>query len=103
MTQRKELMKELGIRFHLSAETSMLVQFFKTAARRGDYEYFPKCKDLAAKVGRSPEVLKLLSKVSQSPWAKFVNISTVIETIMQDNRGSATDNVAQEIIKALLK
>jgi hypothetical protein len=99
MLQHEELMKDLGIRFSISGETEMLLTFFNENRRPA----MPLCAKVAEKVKESPKVKELKTKIEQSPWKSFLDLSSLghcLETLPVDHPKT---KVAQTIVRELLK
>ncbi|MNO13136.1 hypothetical protein D3C76_27620 [compost metagenome] len=99
MLPHEELMKELGIRFHISAETTLLVNFLYGM----DESLTPKCHLLSKQVKRSPEVDVVLNKVNQSKWQKFIDMSFLAQQLDTAKAGSEEQEIAFSVVKHLLK
>jgi hypothetical protein len=101
MIGHESLMTELGIRFGISAETATLVTFF---AKGDHYVKLPKCKALAAKVKESPKFQEILTKLTKSPWAKFIDmdhLGNALELVSPDHLEKS--EIPYTILRNLLK
>lgn len=98
-------MKQLGLRFHISAETAMLLTFYEARKNywRDETKYLPLCQELKAKVKCSPLYVKTLETMKSSEWKAFINLDHLGE-ILQKNPAEVTKvAISHEIVKNLLK
>lgn len=105
MVKHEELMKQLGLRFHISAETAMLLTFYEARKNywRDETKYLPLCQELKAKVKCSPLYNKTLGTMKNSEWKEFINLDHLGE-ILQKNPAEVTKvAISHEIVKNLLK
>lgn len=105
MVQHKTLLDSLPVklRFHVSAETAMLITFFEDGGYNGIGKSLTKCVELAAKVGKSPQIQETVTKMKDSPWNRFLDLDAVgraLKTGLPDSPGMA---VPYEIVRNLLK
>lgn len=84
MVGHEALMKDVNVRFAISAETAMLITFFSDGEH---HVKLPKSKALAEKVKPSPKFQEILTKLKTSPWAKFIDM---------DHLGNALELVSPE-------
>lgn len=99
MLPHEELMQELGIRFHISAETQLLVSFLSGL----DANTAPKCHSLMHKVKKSPEVDKISMKIKNSKWMKFLDMDFLAKQLDTSKAGSEEQEIAFSVVKLLLK
>lgn len=108
MLAHPSLMADLGLRFSLSVETKMLVTFFDSqAGNTTRYEnqmvpVMPLCEALASKVKRHPLSRSLPVKMQDSPWAEFINMSTLAIHLDCHLPDSPHTKVPYEIVRKLL-
>lgn len=99
MLPHEELMKELGIRFHISAETQLLVNFMDGL----DEVSAPKCHALIRKVKKSPKVDEIGMKIKNSKWRKFLDMDFLAQQLDTSKAGSEEQEIAFSVVKHLLK
>ena len=102
MVKHESLMQALGLRFSLSAETVMLLNFFNEDEDEDDNNT-PKCKALMEKIKPSPKYDEVLKKFLTSPWAKFANLKEVEKALHCNLPDSEEVAVPYEIIRNILK
>ena len=108
MLAHPSLMADLGLRFSLSVETKMLVTFFDSQdGNTTRYEnqmvpVMPLCEALASKVKRHPLSRTLPTKMQDSPWAEFINMSTLAIHLDCHMPDSPHTKVPYEIVRKLL-
>ncbi len=101
-THRPELMQKLGLRFSISPETTVLLEFYRAETRRRQGRNLPKCTALAAKVKPHNGYKGLMQKIKDSPWEKFINLGAV-GSVLQNSTNEEQVAVASEILINLLK
>lgn len=104
MVRHKDLMESLGLRFHISAETEMLLTFYKNRRNRfGETEGLPLCSAMQKKVPESPALKKVVAKLKSSTWFDFINMTYLSEILENDKQDSPQAIAACEIVQKLLK
>lgn len=99
MLEHESLMKELGIRFSISAETATLLTFFHD----NRYGAFEKCRALKAKVKPSPLVSVIREKIQRSPWKEFLNLDHLTDALGKAAPDSPETEIPYTILRNLLK
>lgn len=99
MCAHKQLMDSLGLRFHISAETALLVQFVEDD--RGITE-FCTSNNIAQKVKPSPMIKKVYDLLENSAWAPFVNIRAVKDALANASEELAMDSIPVKLMRELL-
>lgn len=103
LVKHDKLMKELGLRFALTAETEMLLTFFDEKSRRDELKSMPKCKALLDKVPVSPQYKELVKKLKASPWAKFLDLDQLGKSLGSVIPDSADSEIPYHLALKLLK
>lgn len=79
----KNIMDALGLRFHISNETEMLLTFFNNEYSSRNVD-MPKCKELSTKVKQSPLVKVIGNKYKNSLWQDFIKMNYLSELIRSE-------------------
>lgn len=107
MVVHEDLMKRLGLRFSISAETAMLLTFFASDSNhfRGNdtKDRFPRSFELAQKIGQSKKFEELKRKMESSAWWEFLDRHHLNSALSYSSPGSEQQEVAYELIYQLLK
>lgn len=98
MLGHRTIMEELGLRYHISLDTHVLTAFFEDSPH-----LMPLCKEMGKKVKRSPLVSMWSEKLKDSPWARFINLSTVGIALDVHSPDSPQTAIPYEIVRKLLK
>lgn len=99
MCMHKTLMSNLGLRFHLSTETALLVKFVE---EEGDIFDFCSEHKVAHKVKTSPLLQKAYDLLQDSDWAKFVNIKAVKDALSGASEELTMDSIPVKLIRELI-
>jgi len=99
MLHHEDLMKDLGIRFSLSAETEMLLTFYKNKTPT----QLPLCAALSGKVKSSSLPTELYKKIDESPWRRFLELDHLINALQVLQPNTPETAVPYEILRKLLK
>jgi hypothetical protein len=99
----EDLMKELGLRFAISAETALLVTFYENLDHWNDREKMPLCDAIKAKVKPSPKYQETVAKLHNSPWAKYIKLGVLAVELESVIPNSAEAELPYTILRNLLK
>jgi hypothetical protein len=100
----EDLVKDLGLRFSVSADTQMLLKFFKDSSERSERvvrERLPKSYVIASKVKRSPQTYSIPRDMAASPWAKYLNLNQLAAALSCHAPGSPQTNIPYELVRKL--
>lgn len=105
MVKHEDLMRTLGLRFHLSAQTEMLLTFYTRTWTSTDdrMKYLPQCQALAEKVKDSGLAAPLRQRMVHSPWRQFLNMDELGNVLQSAAPGSQAAKIACELTLNLLK
>jgi hypothetical protein len=102
MVRHPDLMADLGLRFTLTPETELMVAFLGDRYQ-SRLDKLPKCRALAEKVTKSPALDKVLHKLTQSPWARYVDLGTLSHDLGNLSPGSPECAIPYELTRKLLQ
>lgn len=97
----EELMKSLGLRFHISPENAVLMKI----CRNMEYvlDSFEKCKEATKHVKEHPLLKTCKEKMETSPWASFINLTHLANAMEEVTPGNAECEIPYTLVRNLLK
>lgn len=99
MLMHTDLMEELGIRFAITPETEMLIEFFSESRRPA----MPKCSALAQKVKQNKKGNEMMAKLESSPWKGFLDLDHLSTALEKAAIGTPKYDIARTLVRHLLK
>uniref|UniRef100_A0AAU6W007 Histidine kinase/HSP90-like ATPase n=1 Tax=Pseudomonas phage Arace01 TaxID=3138526 RepID=A0AAU6W007_9VIRU len=97
----ESMMLELGLRFYVSPETALLINFFEEVGYGNDSK-MPKCVNLKKVVKPSPKYAETVNRLSSSPWAKFIKMNVLSSALENTAPNSEKAQLPYEILRKLL-
>jgi len=101
MCFHEDLMKSLGLRFHISQESAVLMKVCREID--SSMSRFEKCKEAMKHVKPHPKVKTCLDKLHASPWADFIDLNHLRHSLAETTPGSAECEIPYTILRHLLK
>lgn len=97
----EDLMKSLGLRFHISPESAVLMRICRNI--HDTLDHFEKCKEATKHVKPHPMIKTCREKLNKSPWAKYIDLDHLSEALEEVSPGSAESEIPYTILRHLLK
>lgn len=103
MCAHKTLMDAVGLRFHVSAHTSLLATLFEDRGYYGPGKKMDKCNELAQKVKASPVLQETRQKIRSSPWGRYLDLDHVATDLKFGLPDSTKVAIPYEIVRKLMQ
>lgn len=97
MVIHEDLMKSLGLRFHVTPETCLLLELARGV--QGSWTHLPKCAALVKKVKPHPLLSKTLSTLEHSPWSDYISTHTLAYALGRHKPGTEKCQPVYEILR----
>ena len=97
----ENLMKSVGLRFSISAETALMLTFLEDSWQHE--EKLPKCAALKKAAKPHPKYMETLEKVSTSKWLTYINMDVVKQTLEESIPDSPETEIPYTILQHILK
>lgn len=101
MCFHEDLMKSLGLRFHISPDSAVLMKVCRNID--SSMGMFEKCKEAVKHVKPHPMVETCKEKLRSSPWADYINFDRLSHTLSTATPGSEESEIPYTIVRHLLK
>ncbi|MDH1236492.1 ATP-binding protein [Stutzerimonas stutzeri] len=97
----EELMKSMGLRFHISPENAVLMKICRNMEHV--LSSFEKCKEATQHVKEHPLLKTCKEKMENSPWADFIDLNHLANAMEEVTPGSAECEIPYTLVRNLLK
>lgn len=97
----EELMKSMGLRFHISPENAVLMNICHNMDQV--LSSFEKCKEATQHVKEHPLLKTCKEKMETSPWADFIDLNHLANVMEEVSPGSAECEIPYTLVRNLLK
>jgi len=97
----EELMKSMGLRFHISPENAVLMKICRNMDQV--LSSFEKCKEATQHVKEHPLLKTCKEKMETSPWADFIDLNHLANVMEEVSPGSAECEIPYTLVRNLLK
>lgn len=97
MCYHEDLMKDLGLRYHISMDAAVLLEICEDID--GTFNQFPKCKEAMSKVKKGIKKDEIEQTYRSSLWLKFLDLQYLTDTLRSEIPNSPKAKISYEIIK----